>query len=312
MTRSTTDDRRDGTSFAETALKLGGKSADEARRTGAIDTADDQVEALFAPEYQTVNSPAHRAVWDRGVPVELFTSTPPTDAARRAAGDGRLDRRRAAASTQAGTLLNDEGKIAEPVLADLGGAGYWGLLGRQGIRRLGRAVQLVRAVSHADGARRSDRRRPGVGARLHRRGRSGAHVRQRRAEAAIPAGTGRRLAAQRVRPHRAVRRQRSHGAAHDGAARRRRLRRQRREAVHHQCRARPHDRPGVPDRRQAGRADRRAAAARERALSAPQVRPVGAQAHVQPRHHLPRLPRAGRRTCSRRRAATGSRSPITG
>ena len=60
----------EGTSFAETALKLGGKSADEARRTGAIDTADDQVEALFAPQYQTVNSPAHRAVWDRGVPVD--------------------------------------------------------------------------------------------------------------------------------------------------------------------------------------------------------------------------------------------------
>src|SRR6187551_3953693 len=68
----------EGTSFAETALTLGGKSADEARRTGAIDTADDQVEALFAPQYQTVNSPAHRAVWDRGVPVELFTSTSPT------------------------------------------------------------------------------------------------------------------------------------------------------------------------------------------------------------------------------------------
>ena len=64
-------------SFAETALALGGKSVDEARRTGAIDTADDQVEALFAAEYQTVNSPAHRAVWDRGVPVELFTSSPP-------------------------------------------------------------------------------------------------------------------------------------------------------------------------------------------------------------------------------------------
>src|SRR5215510_15653802 len=68
----------EGASFAETALRLGGKSADEARRTGAIDTADDQVEALFAPEYQTVNSPVHRAVWDRGVPVELFLSTPPS------------------------------------------------------------------------------------------------------------------------------------------------------------------------------------------------------------------------------------------
>src|SRR5947199_2386594 len=70
------DHSRPGTSFAETALKLGGKSADEARRTGAIDTADDQVEALFAPEYQTVNSPVHRAVWDRGASVELFLSAP--------------------------------------------------------------------------------------------------------------------------------------------------------------------------------------------------------------------------------------------
>ena len=79
-------------SFAETALKLGGKSADEARRTGAIDKADDQVEALFAPQYQTVNSPVHRAVWDRGLPVELFEAKAPPTPARRAAGDGPLDR----------------------------------------------------------------------------------------------------------------------------------------------------------------------------------------------------------------------------
>ncbi len=64
-------------SFAETALKLGGKSDDEARRTGAIDKADDQVEALFAPQYQTTNSPVHRAVWDRGLPVELVQASPP-------------------------------------------------------------------------------------------------------------------------------------------------------------------------------------------------------------------------------------------
>ena len=61
-------------SFAETALELGGKSAEEARRTGVIDEADDQVEALFAPQYQTVNSPAHRAVWEKQPPCDLFTS----------------------------------------------------------------------------------------------------------------------------------------------------------------------------------------------------------------------------------------------
>ena len=57
--RGVADEQRHGSnaseSFAETALKLGGKSAEEARRTGAIDTADDQVEDLFKPEYQTVN-----------------------------------------------------------------------------------------------------------------------------------------------------------------------------------------------------------------------------------------------------------------
>jgi len=114
-------------SFAETAMRLGGKGADEARRMGAIDTADDQVEALFAPEYQTVHSPVHRAVWDRGVPVELFCSTPPKtpphvqrvmDDSIRVVQRHKMD----------GTLLNEEGKIAESVLADLGAVGYWGLL----------------------------------------------------------------------------------------------------------------------------------------------------------------------------------------
>src|SRR5688572_30722878 len=118
---------QESTSFAETALTLGGKSADEARRTGAIDTADDQVEALFAPQYQTVNSPAHRAVWDRGVPIDLFTSTSPQTPphVQRVMDDSIAVVQR---HKQAGTLLNEDDKIAENVLADLGSAGYWGLL----------------------------------------------------------------------------------------------------------------------------------------------------------------------------------------
>jgi len=114
-------------SFAETALKLGGKSDEEARRTGAIDTADDQVESLFSPQYQTVNSPAHRAVWDSGVPIELFQSSPdviPADV--QTVMDRSMDvvRRHRAA----GTLMDDEKKIAEQVLDELGEVGYWGLL----------------------------------------------------------------------------------------------------------------------------------------------------------------------------------------
>lgn len=114
-------------SFAETALTLGGKSADEARRTGAIDKADDQVEALFAPQYQTVNSPVHRAVWDRGVPVELFGKEPAeTPAATRTVMDHSLAtvRRHRAA----GTLMDEQHKISNAVLNDLAADGYWGLL----------------------------------------------------------------------------------------------------------------------------------------------------------------------------------------
>jgi alkylation response protein AidB-like acyl-CoA dehydrogenase len=114
-------------SFAETALKLGGKSEDEARRTGAIDKADDQVETLFAAKYQTTGSPVHRAVWDRSVPADLFYF-PPTEtpaAVQRVMDDSIavVARHRAAK-----TLLDERGKIAEPVLRELGDAGYWGLL----------------------------------------------------------------------------------------------------------------------------------------------------------------------------------------
>ena len=122
-----TDTEEEGASFAETALKLGGKSADEARRTGAIDTADDQVERLFARQYQTVNSPAHRAVWDRGVPAELFASTPvETPAEVQAVMDASIEVVRR--HRDGGTLHNAEGKIADAALAELGDAGYWGLL----------------------------------------------------------------------------------------------------------------------------------------------------------------------------------------
>src|SRR4029453_14194628 len=115
------------TSFAETALKLGGKSDEEARRMGAIDRADDQVEHLFQPQYQTVNSPIHRAVWEGQLPVELFEasfeSTPP-DVQSVMSHSLEVVRR----NRTSGQLFNDEGKIAESVLKELGGVGYWGLL----------------------------------------------------------------------------------------------------------------------------------------------------------------------------------------
>ena len=114
-------------SFAETALKLGGKSEDEARRTGAIDSADDDVEELFRPQYQTAHSPVHRAVWERGIPTSLFQASAeetPSDVKR--VMDESIDVVRR--HREALTLMTEEGKIANQVLDDLGQVGYWGLL----------------------------------------------------------------------------------------------------------------------------------------------------------------------------------------
>ncbi len=114
-------------SFAETALKLGGKSAEEARRTGAIDAADDHVESLFQPQYQTARSPAHRAVWERGIPVELFQSereTTPADIQKVMDDSVAVVGRH----REANSLLDENRKVSDKVLGELADAGYWGLL----------------------------------------------------------------------------------------------------------------------------------------------------------------------------------------
>jgi alkylation response protein AidB-like acyl-CoA dehydrogenase len=113
--------------FVETALKLGGKSEEEARTTGSLDRADDQVEALFAARYQTANSPIHRAVWDHRVPIDLFLAPPSrtTPESERTMSEALEAARR---HRDAGTLLGPQGKVSEAVLADLAATGYWGLL----------------------------------------------------------------------------------------------------------------------------------------------------------------------------------------
>jgi alkylation response protein AidB-like acyl-CoA dehydrogenase len=119
--------RSDGVSFAETALRLGGKSADEARRTGLIDTADDQVETMFAERHRTASSPIHRAVWERRVPTGLFHMPLPTmaDDVRKMTNDCLHVVRK---HKREGTLYDEFGKLTEVVLTELGDAGYWGAL----------------------------------------------------------------------------------------------------------------------------------------------------------------------------------------
>ena len=120
-------DQENQASFAETALKLGGKSADEAGRMGALDKADDQVDQLFAKKYQTTNSPVHRAIWDRELPVELFQSNtkPAPPEVERVMQDSLSVMRK---HVQAGTNLDEHRKVPQNVLNELGDAGYWGLL----------------------------------------------------------------------------------------------------------------------------------------------------------------------------------------
>lgn len=118
---------REQQSFAETALRLGGKTEDEARRTGAIDKADEQVEKLFQPQYQTANSPIHKALWDGQVPLSLFTPEPlaethPSDKVMKDSLDVVRRHR------EDGSLLGEDGKVNKTVLAELGQVGYWGLL----------------------------------------------------------------------------------------------------------------------------------------------------------------------------------------
>src|SRR5262245_49554495 len=124
---ATTPTERDQ-SFAETALRLGGKTEEEARRTGTLDRADEQVEALFAPQYQTVNSPIHKAVWEGRAPLDLFAAPPlpesaPCDAAM--ARSLEVVRRR----RESGQVYQPEtGKLHTELVAELAEAGYWGML----------------------------------------------------------------------------------------------------------------------------------------------------------------------------------------
>lgn len=126
-TQTPTNAPRSQASFAEEALRLGGKGAEEVRRMGAVDAADEQVEALFAAKYRTEASPIHRAVWDAEVQGDAWSIPPrplPPEAESVMAASLEVVRRHRAA----GTIHDEHKKIPENVLGELASAGYWGLL----------------------------------------------------------------------------------------------------------------------------------------------------------------------------------------
>src|SRR5262249_29310235 len=105
MNPATPTTEQETQSFAETAMRMGGKSEEESGRTGAVDKADEQVDRLF--RYQTANSPIHKAIWDGKVPLELF-ATPPLPAS--APCDAVMEKSLAVVKRrrEQGTLLNQD------------------------------------------------------------------------------------------------------------------------------------------------------------------------------------------------------------
>jgi len=114
------------TSFAETAMRLSGKSDTESRAIGAVDSADDHVDTMF--KHSTTASPAHRIIWDKVAPLELFRAgeaPKPTESCQKVMDNSvEVVRRHRAA----GTLQDANKKISPQVFKELGEAGYWGML----------------------------------------------------------------------------------------------------------------------------------------------------------------------------------------
>src|SRR5262245_32081541 len=109
---------REKQSFAETALRLSGKSEEEARRMGAMDKADEQVEKLYEERLRTTSSPVHRAIWDGKTPLELFQPPPlPESAPCDAAMERSLEVVRKRHDN--GTLHDANGKVSDETIDDL-------------------------------------------------------------------------------------------------------------------------------------------------------------------------------------------------
>jgi alkylation response protein AidB-like acyl-CoA dehydrogenase len=112
-------------SFAETAMRMGGKSEEESRRMGAVDKADEQVDRLF--RFQTAASPIHKAIWDGTVPLNLFMAPAVTGSAP---CDNVMNQSLTIARRRRdeGAIFNSEKKVSNETIDELADAGYWGLL----------------------------------------------------------------------------------------------------------------------------------------------------------------------------------------
>lgn len=127
--------------LTEDVLRQGGKSEDEVRRTGAIDRAEDELESTLDPKARTVNSPVHKAVWER-VPAGEFKAAH-KDNPRRSEYRKLMDACKAIVKrhVEAGTIFDANNKITDQVLFELAEAGYFGLLVSPDMQGSGTTIQ---------------------------------------------------------------------------------------------------------------------------------------------------------------------------
>ena len=122
-------------SFAEEALRLGGKGAEEVRRMGAVDTADDQVEASWPsrPAIKRPQARSHRqAVWDAEVPRELWDLAPSPLSSGAESGDAGLHLRSSVGTARPVRCSTRLGRSASRFLANSAtpGTGVFSLIAR--------------------------------------------------------------------------------------------------------------------------------------------------------------------------------------
>lgn len=112
--------------LAEDILRDAGKSEDEVQRTGEIDRADNATDELYGERGRTTGSPVHRVIW-RKCGLRHFlpgNETPDPDVEATVAKSIAALKR----NKSDGSGYDQNGKVSVKTIADLGEAGYWGML----------------------------------------------------------------------------------------------------------------------------------------------------------------------------------------
>ncbi len=112
--------------LAEDVLRDAGKSEDEVQRTGAVQSADNATDELYGERGRTTGSPVHRVMWNRAGLRHFLPGSASSDAeveATVARSIEVLKRNKAD-----GTGYDTNGKVSNKTIAELGEAGYWGML----------------------------------------------------------------------------------------------------------------------------------------------------------------------------------------